>query len=77
MWTRLTCMKKREVLKRIEKAAKRAGVDFEVTEASRHTQIVVGTVKTTISRHPEVAEGTAEALYRQLQPALGKGWWRK
>ena len=23
-----------------------------------------------------LTEGTAEALYRQLQPALGKGGWR-
>jgi len=65
------------VLKRIAKAAKTANVEFFTQELTNHTGLTVGTVRTTISRHSEISEGTAEALYRQLQPALGKGWWRR
>ncbi len=70
-------MKRAVVLMRIAKAAKTAGVEFYTHELANHTGLTVGTVRTTISRHGEISEGTAEALYRQLQPALGKGWWRR
>jgi hypothetical protein len=70
-------MKRAVVLKRIAKAAKTAGVEFSTQELTNHTGLTVGTVRTTIGRHGEISEGTAEALYRQLQPALGKGWWRR
>ena len=64
------------MIKRIAKAAKSAGVKFSTEELKNHTGLIVGGVRTTIGRHSEISEGTAEALYRQLQPALGKGWWR-
>jgi hypothetical protein len=70
-------MKRTVVLKKIAKAAKTAGVEFSTKELTNHTGVTVGAVRTTIGRHSEVSEGTAEALYRQLQPALGKGWWRR
>lgn len=65
------------MLKKIAKAAKSAGVEFDTTELTNHTGPTVGDVRTTLGRHSEISEGTAEALYRQLQPALGKGWWRR
>ena len=70
-------MKRTVVLKKIAKAAKSAGVEFATTELTNHTGLTVGDVRTTIGRHSEISEGTAEALYRQRQPALGKGWWRR
>lgn len=70
-------MKRTAVLKKITKAAKSAGVEFSTQELKNHTALTVGGVRTTIGRHGEVSEGTAEALYRQLQPALGKRWWRR
>lgn len=70
-------MKRPAIIKKIRKAAKDAGVDFHMTEGSRHTLLYVDTVRTTLGRHNEIDEGDAEALYKQLQPALGKGWWRK
>ena len=65
------------MLRKIAKAAKAEGVEFSIQELTNHTGFTVGVVRTTIGRHSEIAEGTAEALYRQLQPALGKGWWRR
>jgi hypothetical protein len=70
-------MKRAVVLKRIAKAAKSAGVEFSTQELRNHTGLKLGDVRTTIGRHSEISEGTAEALYRQLQPVLGKGWWRQ
>lgn len=70
-------MKRGAVLEKIRKAARQAGVVHAEVERTNHTGLQVGAVRTTISRHNEIAEGTAEGLYRQLQPALGKDWWRK
>lgn len=70
-------MKRTAVLKKIRQAAKRADVPYVETELTNHTGLQVGNVKTTLGRHSEISEGTAEALYKQLQPALGKGWWRR
>jgi len=37
----------------------------------------VGDVRTTIGRHRETTDLAAESLYKQLEPALGKGWWKR
>ena len=70
-------MKRTVVLKKIAKAAMTTGVEFSTQELTNHTGVTVGAFRTTIGRHSEGSEGTAEALYRQLQPALEKGWWRR
>lgn len=70
-------MKRREVLKRIRKAAKEAGVEYSEQELTRHTGITCGSVSTTIGRHTEIADLMAETIFKQLEPALGQGWWRK
>jgi hypothetical protein len=70
-------VKLRAVLKAIKQGAKRAGVPFHMTELTNHTGRTVGHIRTTLARHSEISEGTAEALYRQIEPALGKGWWRR
>ena len=70
-------MKTTQVLKKIRRAAKRAGVTYEEFERTNHLGIKVGNVKTTIGRHNETADLAAESLYKQLEPALGKGWWRR
>lgn len=70
-------MKRTAVLKKIQRAAKVAEVNYVEPERSNHTGLIVGSVRTTIGRRSDVAEGTAEALYKQLQPALGEWWWTK
>jgi hypothetical protein len=69
--------KRRDVIKKIRQGAKRAGVEVSFPELTNHTGIICGSVKTTIGRHTEVPDLFAETIYRQLEPALGKGWWRK
>lgn len=69
-------MKTAEVLKRIRRAAKTAGLDFATTQGSNHTKIIVGTKTTTIGRHTETSDLMAYRIYKQLEDVLGKGWWR-
>lgn len=70
-------MKRRAVLKKIRTACKAAGIEFEAFERANHTGLKVGNVKTTIGRHNEIPEQFVEMLYKQLEPALGRRWWRR
>jgi hypothetical protein len=70
-------VKRRAVLKQIELEAKRQGIPFALRERTNHTGIEVGYIKTVIGRHIEIDEKAKISLFKQLQPALGKGWWRK
>lgn len=64
------------MIKKIRKAAKAAGLDFEVVERTNHTGLQVGDKKTTIGRHSETSNLMAETIYKQLEVVLGKDWWR-
>ena len=69
-------MRRREVIKRLEKAAREAGVSFEITELTNHTGITVGGKRSTLARHTEVDEVTARKFFKQFSEVLGEGWWR-
>ncbi len=70
-------MKRADVLKKIRKAAKAQGLAYTERELTRHTGITVGDVSTTVARHTEIPDLFAETIFKQLEPALGKGWWRR
>ncbi|MGH3605753.1 MAG: hypothetical protein ACRDQI_17270 [Pseudonocardiaceae bacterium] len=70
-------MKRLAVIKKIRQGTRRADVDVEMYELTRHTGIHCGDVATTIPRHSEIADQLAEAIFRQLAPALGERWWTK
>jgi|GEM_PF-2012621 len=70
-------MKRREVLKIIRREAKRQGVFFLEYERTRHTGIRVGEVETVVARHVEIHDIAVIKLFKQIEPALGKDWWRK
>lgn len=74
---RLNGVKRTAVLKRLKQQARRAGLDFEVTELTRHTAVRVGDVTRTLGRHSEVDDVTAGKFFDQYADVLGgKGWWR-
>lgn len=73
---RLRCMRTAEVIKKIRNEARKQGVAFETFERTNHTGIRVGSITTTIGRHRETSNLMAETIYKQVEPALGKGWWR-
>jgi hypothetical protein len=70
-------VKRAEVRKRINKAAREKGLDVHEFEMTNHTGLTCGSARTVIPRHAEIAEGTAETIFKQLEPALGRRWWRK
>lgn len=70
-------MKRRQLLRKIRDAAKEAGIGYSEHELTRHSGITVGNTSTTIPRHIEIHDRLAEAIYKQLEVELGKGWWRK
>ena len=75
--TRLVDVKRTAVIKRLRKAAKDQGMEFEVMELTRHTAVRVGPLTRTLGRHSEVDEVTAGTFFDQFADTLGgKGWWR-
>lgn len=69
-------MKRRAVLKQIELEAKRQGIPFALRERTNHTGIEVGHVNTVIGRHVEIRESQRIRIFKQLEPVLGKRWWK-
>lgn len=70
-------MKRGEIIRKIRKAAKAAGATYVEVELTNHTGITVDGVATTVSRSTSDFGRMAEEIFKQLEPALGEGWWRK
>jgi hypothetical protein len=70
-------MKRSELIRRIRRAARPAGLTFEFDrQGKEHELWVCGRAKVSIPRHREINERTAEGICRDLEPELGEGWWR-
>lgn len=70
-------MKRDELLREISKAAKKAGVQWVVVrEGAAHTLYRCGDVQVAIPRHREIGPKMAFEIRAQLEPALGRRWWR-
>lgn len=70
-------MKRRDLEKKISKAAKAAGVDWLfVREGSKHTVYTLNGVLIPIPRHNEIVQFTAEGIMKECEFILGEGWWR-
>lgn len=46
-------------------------------EGAKHTIYLIDGVMIPIPRHSEIDRYTAEAIYKECEPILGKGWWRR
>ena len=68
---------RRQVLRKINKAARAADRDYREQELTNHTGITVGRTSTTVPRHREIPDLVPETIFRQLQGELGEGWWRR
>ncbi|WP_147275573.1 ribonuclease PH [Halopolyspora algeriensis] len=69
-------MKRGDLLRKIRKAARQQDVNVEFFERTNHTGIQCGQVRTTVGRHTEIPDRMAEVICKQLEPALGKRWWK-
>ncbi|WP_026174438.1 hypothetical protein [Acaricomes phytoseiuli] len=70
-------MKRAEVLKRLRRQAKQAGLEYSEFELTNHTGIRIGGTRSTLGRHSEVDDVTARKFFDQFAAEFGKGWWRK
>lgn len=59
-------MKRRDLLKKIEKMAKNAGETVEYREGGSHTVVKFGDKQTVVPRHNEINEITAKQIIKQL-----------
>lgn len=70
--------KRADIIKRINKAAKAAGAEWSFSkEGGKHSLYRLNELLIPVPRHNEIADGTTEAIYKQCESVLGKGWWRK
>jgi hypothetical protein len=61
----------------IRRAAKAAGLSWTmIREGRNHELWQCGTVQVLISRHRDLPEPVADKVRHDLEPALGKDWWR-
>lgn len=70
-------MKRRALIHRIRTEAATRGLPCVLArQGRRHEFWEVGGFRFAIPRHREINEWTAEAIMRDLEPRLGKDWWR-
>ena len=66
------------VIRNIEKAARAAGLTFELQrEGGNHSIYSLDGLIIPIPRHPSIDTYLELRIHKQCQPKLGKGWWRK
>lgn len=70
-------MKRTALLKKISKAAKTAGLAWDLySEGAEHSIYKLDGQKIAIPRHREINEYTAQGILKDTEDELGKGWWR-
>jgi mRNA interferase HicA len=70
-------VKRRDLLSRIGRAAKKAEKFFGLQrEGGNHEIWLCGTSRIVVPRHGEINELTARGILKDLEIELGKDWWR-
>lgn len=70
-------MKRRDLIATIAAAAREAGLSWElVRDSGAHEIWSLDGQRTSVPRHREINEITAEAIMKDLEDKLGKDWWR-
>ena len=70
-------MKRRDLIRVIERRALMMGLEVTLREGGRHSIITVGSYVTIIPRHREIHSGTVDAIMKDLEPVFGKRWLKK
>ncbi len=60
-------MKRQDLLNKLKRTAKELGVDYTVTEGSRHTRVDVGVNTTQVPRHNEIGDMLAKQIIKQAE----------
>lgn len=67
MGARLIIVKRRDLLKELKALAKAHGVDYLETEGGSHTRVEFGGKQTTVPRHNEINEITANSILKHMR----------
>lgn len=59
-------VKRRAFIKELKNFAKETGQHFAEEEGAKHTKVYIGDKQTTVPRHSEINEITADAIRKQL-----------
>lgn len=59
-------MKRRDLMKKLEREAARQGLELVTYEGGSHTKVSIGERRTVVPRHSEVNELTARAILKQM-----------
>lgn len=68
--------KRRNVIKRIGTAARRAGLSWESRQGGSHEVFYLDGLRIPIPRHNELGPRTTETIFKECAAKLGKDWWR-
>lgn len=69
--------KRKELIKKIQNAAKASGMTFEqLRQGANHEIYSLDGLMIPVARHTEFDKFAAEEIYKECEPKLGKGWWR-
>ena len=60
-------VKRRDLLKELQKVAKAKGETFIITEGGNHSKVQIGSWSEPIPKHREIAENLARAIIRRSQ----------
>jgi hypothetical protein len=70
-------VRRRDLIKTIEKAARRREVTRTVhSEGGRHTIYKLAGKRLPIERHTEIDDLLAEKIFKECEEVLGSRWWR-
>ena len=63
----MVMMKRRDLMKNLQKIAKEQGVQLEIREGGLHTVVKIGDCSTTVPRHNEIGETMAPIILKQAK----------
>jgi hypothetical protein len=70
-------MKRRELLKAIAAAARNADLSWALLrQGANHEVYSLDGLVIPIPRHTEINELTAESIFKECEPKLGRRWWK-
>lgn len=68
---------RKELIKKIEDAAKAAGIEWEYARpGGNHTIYKLGGVMIPVGNHRQFDEHYARTVYKECEVKLGKDWWK-
>ena len=70
--------KRRELLRKIRREARRQGLSFErvAHKGGNHEIWKLDGMTIPVPRHHEIGDITAMGIYKEAAEKLGKGWWQ-